>query len=464
MSEQKPSGLLRQWQAILAAVLDPALPRGGVAVLMCMADYTDKTTGLCWPALTTLARVTGLSRRYVADLVPKLVQLEYVTIPQRGTRTRSNRYKLTFKGAETVMARKHATAINDIGSDGQIATRGDAQLPTGSEPEIPTVVIHSSTCSDLQTHDVVIPRSLDPTHQPDHKGEADDVGLGPSSPTASAGIPAPGGASPASAKSGAENKWFWDCYPKKVYVAEADALLTELLAQGADKAAIEAGAIAYSKLVRAKGLAANDRYVQEPKNWLAKSRWLDDFTVVPPRDDAKPKPASTKSPARPSERAQAKEKAPAKAKAAPAKNIAPKPAKTPLSDAEKEMRKAERAAKAAAREAENQEYRAKRRLEESAKLENARERYASICKMLEPLPGMPADYSGKIFGACYNRKIIHCPSESARSAIRSVFVSAFNDRDQSSEVFVNVFGDEKLGLDSVVRDYVAAQLSQLTPP
>ena len=83
---------------------------------------------------------------------------------------------------------------------------------------------------------------------------------------------------PSAASGGLRHDWFWNVYPKRQHVAEADAYLADLLANGVvTREVLEPAVIAYAKSVLARHL--DQKYIAQPLNWLSKKRWCDDWSL-----------------------------------------------------------------------------------------------------------------------------------------------------------------------------------------
>ena len=61
-------------------------------VLLCLANHANEAEE-CWPSLDTLAKETGISRRYVVELVHKLASLGLVSMSKR-KRSATTLYRL----------------------------------------------------------------------------------------------------------------------------------------------------------------------------------------------------------------------------------------------------------------------------------------------------------------------------------------------------------------------------------
>src|SRR5690606_30850161 len=73
----KDHNLLARWSLVGAALRDPKLSQGDVAVLWAIAERIGKD-GTAWPGYGRLAADTGLHRATVGRAIPKLVARGYL--------------------------------------------------------------------------------------------------------------------------------------------------------------------------------------------------------------------------------------------------------------------------------------------------------------------------------------------------------------------------------------------------
>jgi len=103
----------------MAKVWKESLSGSKKLVKLCLADHANDQ-GQCWPSLNTIARRTGLSRRYVIELLNELAEEREILREQRGTR--STIYTLVFQDGDDENAASEAgrtTLVNQsaLGND-----------------------------------------------------------------------------------------------------------------------------------------------------------------------------------------------------------------------------------------------------------------------------------------------------------------------------------------------------------
>lgn len=111
-------------------------------VLLCLANHANEADE-CWPSLDTLAKETGISRRYVVELVHELASLGLVSMSKR-KRSATTLYRLTQD--ESVSADTSDVDLDTL--DGEPST----------PPESPALVnpVHSSVPSSLPVNGEVV--------------------------------------------------------------------------------------------------------------------------------------------------------------------------------------------------------------------------------------------------------------------------------------------------------------------
>ncbi|MGP1276015.1 MAG: helix-turn-helix domain-containing protein [Caulobacterales bacterium] len=71
----------------------------GLLVALKLADHADDD-GWCWPAMSTLAKMTGLAPRSVRRILRQMEKAELLTVDVRRGRGRVNRYQMQLAGFE----------------------------------------------------------------------------------------------------------------------------------------------------------------------------------------------------------------------------------------------------------------------------------------------------------------------------------------------------------------------------
>jgi DNA-binding MarR family transcriptional regulator len=199
-SAQPPGKLLKQWLALLALTQDKSLTGGPVAVWIWIADHTNER-GLAFPGMSRLAKQTGLDRSTVVRAVGKLERAGYLEVKERGSLGKSNLYRLTYKGWDTVGDGVGATGIDANGADA-MSMDGSGVDATGREA---TAVASAHKPYSTDASRVVAPTPPYPTHEPEH--EARVHGSDFILPAAAAGTaPAGAGLPSASAIGGVEQR------------------------------------------------------------------------------------------------------------------------------------------------------------------------------------------------------------------------------------------------------------------
>ena len=88
LNEYKSGRTLKDFVMIPKKLIgDESVKASSKVVYAALASYTNNTTGLCSPALSTLAKDTGYHRRTIIRAINELVEKEYV---EKRTRKSSN--------------------------------------------------------------------------------------------------------------------------------------------------------------------------------------------------------------------------------------------------------------------------------------------------------------------------------------------------------------------------------------
>jgi len=259
---------LRKLYGLEAVASDPGLTGVDKSVFAWISSHADDMTATAYPSLSTLARLIQCTRRNVIRAVGRLERAGYVVVAERGRPGRSSRYRLTFKGARSMKAWKRACS--------ERGAFGDSPVTITPASMVTVVVTHG----DQAGSHMVTALSPEATHQPGHEAGVDGGWLpSTASPSTAAVGDAPGGAPPSASNGQIHNAWFFSVFPKRVNVAKADRLLTDMLRDGVvGQDALAAAALAYARYVLAKHWP-DDIYVIAPCNFLRDHRWLDDWTV-----------------------------------------------------------------------------------------------------------------------------------------------------------------------------------------
>lgn len=237
----KPMGLLQaKWVLVGQALSTPKLSAGDCAVLWQLCERYNEQAGAAWPSMTRLASDISRDRKTVQRSLAKLEAAKLVQVTERGTRTRSNRYKPIFP-------------------------KVGAQAPEGRGVDAPQVGAHTP---------------LEPIHEPGHKAGVNGGGPSPANAGSGGGAGVALGAPPVP-PSGRQYSAFWSAYPKATGVFKAEQVIESILASGeATLADLVNGARTYAAWVQAQPWSDKSKYTKGPGNWLTERRWLDDWTIT----------------------------------------------------------------------------------------------------------------------------------------------------------------------------------------
>lgn len=222
------------------------LSRADLAVLITVTDMINSRTGDAWPSYKTLASRSGCSDRHAKSTVNGLIQKKLLRIVIKGNRIRSNRYAINLA----------APIIN---------TNFCSDLSHTS------VVMPDRTCCEEQLHEEVSYTSHKPIHEPEHQARDEMNGSpdGDASPTGASG--------PSGSHQPGTDRYpdFWEVYPLRARVAEAEQQIAEWIEDGVDYLAIIDGAQRYKEYCSATGgFKRSDAF-----NWLTHQRWRDGWDL-----------------------------------------------------------------------------------------------------------------------------------------------------------------------------------------
>jgi hypothetical protein len=249
-------GPVQKLQFLATAAGHSSQTRADLAILITIADMVNASTGVAWPSYATLARRSGCTDRHAKLTIQRLINKKLIVLIDQGNRVRSNRYALNLENL-TTQSDENRIVEESLGS-----AVGDT-----------TVVFPEHQGSDTETSKVVLGASPESIHQPEHKAREKMNGSSkcealPSGAESPSGRPQPG-----------KDLYpeFWDAYPLRAGVADAEQLLRELISEGHDYLMILEGARRYSNYVRGTGgykrSAAPD--------WLTKEKWRDSWDLLP---------------------------------------------------------------------------------------------------------------------------------------------------------------------------------------
>jgi DNA-binding MarR family transcriptional regulator len=87
MAKLNPGSFLMIPATCLDACKTGSINSGDIAVLAALAKFTDNKTRVCWPSITKLCEITGISRPTVAKALGRLTQvglIQTVALPNHG--------------------------------------------------------------------------------------------------------------------------------------------------------------------------------------------------------------------------------------------------------------------------------------------------------------------------------------------------------------------------------------------
>lgn len=255
----KPMGLLQaKWVLVGQALSTLKLSAGDCAVLWQLCERYNEQAGAAWPSMNRLASDISRDRKTVQRSLARLEAAELVQVTERGTRTRSNRYKPIFP-------KVGAQASEGGGVD---APQVGAQTPPES------------------------------THEPGHQAGVNGGVPSPADAGSGGGAGATLEATPVP-PSGRQFPAFWSAYPKATGVFKAEQAIESILASGqATLPDLVRGARSYAAWVQAQPWPDKAKYTKGPAKWLEGRHWLDDYAITkkqaqPDKQAATPKAGAT---------------------------------------------------------------------------------------------------------------------------------------------------------------------------
>jgi len=293
-------GPVAKLKMLAIAGRSPGVSRVELAALIAIADMADAQSGIAWPSFATLAERSGSTRRHVKNAVKRLIAGGYLTIAQRGSRVRSNRYKII---------------LDPPGGALQNTT-------PHSDPQSTTVVLSSVTCGALEQPDVVLSTAPESFHPSEHKAH-----------DGWEGSQADGGALRATASRPALARQpnrgsdrfpeFWEAIGFRATVSQSEQLLAELIADGVDYAQV----LETGRRWAAYNAATGGKKRASPLRWLQTEKWRDGWELPSARKKTGSGEANT-APKAKGEKARGGKKKPAKARRSSpsSKKIAKEPA------------------------------------------------------------------------------------------------------------------------------------------
>lgn len=224
---------------IQAIASNPDRSRAELATMIVLAKYANGRTGACWPSYATIAKDGGMNRRTAIRSVAKLADEGIIKVSKRGER-QSPLYNL-IKTVASVTHVPRDTNDTIVSPMSPYSVTDDAILVSPMSPE------------------PVIEPGINPVQWMDG-GETS---------------PAPPGAGLYANHVADRFPDFWQAFPVRSTVAEAETKIAELVAAGVDLQEIIEGARRYQKY----NSATASKKRQSAKQWLSRQSWRDDWTL-----------------------------------------------------------------------------------------------------------------------------------------------------------------------------------------
>lgn len=253
--EKEPPILLKKWQLRLILDKDKSLSKGDGAVFAQILDHFNPKIGYSYPSLNRLADVTGLSQRNAQRSIKKLVDASYIEIIQHGNRhNMANRYQPNFNLVDKV-----ETSMSLKGRDTNVST---LETPV-SQSRDAHVARYGHACPP------------NPSTNPSiNEGEEDGEVATLANPLRGSPL-----ASKSKAKPEEQYTEFWDVYPKRENVTDANKAIKEALENGVNYWEIVDGAKKYAQLKKHEGKSYE--FIKLPLTFINKESWLDDHKITP---------------------------------------------------------------------------------------------------------------------------------------------------------------------------------------
>ena len=253
--EKEPPILLKKWQLRLMLDKDKSLSKGDGAVFAQILDHFNPTLGYSYPSFNRLANVTGFSKANTQNSVKRLIDARYIEIIQHGNRhNMANRYQPNFNLVDKV-----ETSMSLKGRDTNVST---LETPV-SQSRDAHVARYGHACPP------------NPSTNPSiNEGEEDGEVATLANPLRGSPL-----ASKSKAKPEEQYAEFWDVYPKRENVTDANKAIKEALENGANYWEIVDGAKRYAQLKKHEGKSYE--YIKLPLTFINKESWLDDHKITP---------------------------------------------------------------------------------------------------------------------------------------------------------------------------------------
>lgn len=244
-SDRYPFGAHERIDWLCDVFRDSGLQTPTVAVFAAdLIKHTNSQTGEAYPSISRIAKEYGMAREAISRGVKRLLEAKKIEVVLRPGR--STIYKLLLPVT--------------------------AQSQVSSEP----VTVQSRPCDCTVTPPVTAQ-----LHEPLPETGTIPVSRKDGGETS----PAPGGAG-SLANLGDRFPDFWQAFPVRSTVAEAEKMIVELVAAGVELREIIEGAKRYQKY----NAATASKKRQSAKQWLTRQAWRDDWTLPPAKQKKTPPP------------------------------------------------------------------------------------------------------------------------------------------------------------------------------
>ena len=255
--EKEPPILLKKWQLRLMLDKDKSLSKGDGAVFAQILDHFNPKIGYSYPSFNRLANVTGFSKANTQNSVKRLIDARYIEIIQHGNRhNMANRYQPNFNLLDEGVCKP--ACIGGV-------CKSDC---TG---------VCKPACQTMQAGftSYASPLVSNPSMNPSiNEGEVDEENATLVHPLRGSPL-----ASKSKAKPEEQYAEFWDVYPKRENVTDANKAIKEALENGANYWEIVDGAKRYAQLKKHEGKSYE--YIKLPLTFINKESWLDDHKITP---------------------------------------------------------------------------------------------------------------------------------------------------------------------------------------
>jgi hypothetical protein len=272
--------LVRKQYAHGAVLHDPKLHAPEKALMFWFCDHANDDF-VAWPGIRRLGRLAGIDHRNCCRHLRKLELAGYIeTVSSGSRRGDAARYRLTFKGAETVYSWKLAGRRQDSGvvprDDTAVVSQNDSHPVVPGDDRVSFSMTQGVVLGDARVSFSVTTESpIEPANKAGERGG--DFGT------------APQGAALVAARETFFQQFKAE-YPKRVGMADARSEFDRLLDGGVPAQRLIDQARALRLLVEAGQMEV--KHAKQPAVWLRTRTWADDDYTVFERAAVKASKAS----------------------------------------------------------------------------------------------------------------------------------------------------------------------------